>query len=123
MQGRNRMFDDLARVTNGAAGVLTGFRDEAEAALRQRLERMLADMDMVPREEFDAVREMAANARREQEALSVRVAELEARLEAVSKARPTPRKTRKSSATKLAASNSSESPADSSVDTPRETGE
>jgi BMFP domain-containing protein YqiC len=85
MQSRNRVFDDLARMTNGAASVLSGFRDEAEVKIRQQLERLLADMDMVPREEFEAVREMAANARREQEALAVRVAELESRVGAAGK--------------------------------------
>lgn len=85
MQSRNRVFDDLARVTNGAASVLSGFRDEAEGKIRQQLERMLAEMDVVPREEFEAVREMAANARREQEALAERVGQLEAQLAALAK--------------------------------------
>lgn len=97
MQSRNRMFDDLARVTNGAASVLSGFRDEAESAVRQRVERLLADMDLVTREEFEAVREMAANARREQEALSARVTELEALVEQLSAAK---RRTRKAAAGK-----------------------
>jgi BMFP domain-containing protein YqiC len=95
------MFDDLARVTNGAASVLSGFRDEAEAKLRQRLERLLADMDVVPREEFEAVREMASNARREQEALAKRVAALENIVEglaAVGKARRASRRTGKDAA-------------------------
>jgi BMFP domain-containing protein YqiC len=60
--------------------VLSGLRDEAEGMLRQRLERILADMNVVPREEFEAVRDMAANARREQELLSARVTALEAAL-------------------------------------------
>ena len=98
MQSRNRVFDDLARVTNGAASVLSGFRDEAEAKVRQQLERMLADIDVVPREEFEAVREMAANARREQEALSARVAELEAQVAALATATKPKRASRKRSA-------------------------
>ena len=86
MQTRSRMFDDLARLTNGAASVLSGFRDEVEGKVRQQLERLLADMDVVPREEFEAVREMAANARREQEALTQRVAALGAQLAALAEA-------------------------------------
>ena len=98
MQSRNRVFDDLARVTNGAASVLSGFRDEAEAKLRQQVERWLAEMDVVPREEFDAVREMAANARREQEALNARVAELEAKIAAMAGPKQARRKAAKGSA-------------------------
>ncbi len=99
MQSRNRMFDDLARVTNSAAGVLSGFRDEAEAAVRQRLERLLADMDLVPREDFEAVRDMAANARRGQEELAVRVAALEAALAELSGPKSARSRTRKGKAT------------------------
>lgn len=100
MQSRNRVFDDFARVTNGAASVLSGFRDEAEAKLRQQLERLLADMDVVPREEFEAVRDMAANARREQELLTARVGELEARLAELADPSAAKRKTRRKAAGK-----------------------
>lgn len=77
MQTQNRLFDDLARVAGGALGALTGLRDEIELLVRQRMERVLADMDLVPREEFDAVKAMAAEARAENERLAKRVAELE----------------------------------------------
>ncbi len=80
MQTTNRLFDDLARVANGAVTTLVGIKDEVEAIVRTQLERLLAEMEMVPREEFDAVKEMAANARAEQEKLEKRVAELEAKL-------------------------------------------
>ncbi|MGC2857267.1 accessory factor UbiK family protein [Novispirillum sp. DQ9] len=77
MQTQNRLFDDLARVAGGALGALTGLRDEIELLVRQRMERVLADMDLVPRDEFDAVKAMAAEARAENERLAARVAELE----------------------------------------------
>lgn len=82
MQSRNRFFDDAARVAGGAAGTFAGIKREVDALVRQQLERMLAGMDLVPREEFDAVREMAAKARDEQERLAERVAELEQALAA-----------------------------------------
>lgn len=80
MQVDNKLLDDLARVAAGAAGTVSGLRDEIEAQMRQRMERLLARMDVVSREEFEVVRELAANARREQEALEKKVAALERRL-------------------------------------------
>ena len=80
MQSQNRFFDDMARVAGGAASALSGVREEIEARLRGQLERILAGMDLVSREEFDAVKAMAAKARAEQEDLLRRVAELEAAL-------------------------------------------
>ena len=80
MQTENRLLDDLARMANGALNTLSGVREEIESRVRERVERMLADMDMVPREEFEAVRAMAQIARTEQEDLAGRVAELERRL-------------------------------------------
>ena len=80
MQSENRFFDDLARVASGAFGAVAGLRTEMEALFKQRFERLLADMDLVQREEFDAVKAMAARARGEQEDLAIRVAELEARV-------------------------------------------
>jgi BMFP domain-containing protein YqiC len=80
MQTENRLLDDLARMANGALNTLSGLREEIESRVRERVERMLADMDMVPREEFDAVKAMAQKARAEQEDLAARVAELERRL-------------------------------------------
>jgi BMFP domain-containing protein YqiC len=80
MQSQNRFFDDVARVANGAVGALSGVRGEIEARFRDQLERVLAGMDVVSREEFEAVKAMAAKARDEQEVLLARIAELESRL-------------------------------------------
>lgn len=85
MQSQNRFFDDIARVASGAVGALSGVRGEVEARLRDQLERMLAGMDLVSREEFEAVKAMAAKAREEQELLRLRVEALEARLGAPSR--------------------------------------
>ena len=82
MQVDNRLLDDLARVAGGAFGALAGVRGEVEARLKQPFERILSEMDMVSREEFEAVKAMAAKARMEQEALEKRVAALEAALAA-----------------------------------------
>jgi BMFP domain-containing protein YqiC len=67
-------------MANGALNTLAGLREEVENRVRERVERMLADMDMVPREEFDAIKAMAQKARAEQEGLAARVAELERRI-------------------------------------------
>ena len=80
MQSQNRFFDDMARVAAGAMGALSGVRGEIEARFRDQLERILAGMDLVSREEFEAVKAMAAKAREEQEVLLRRIAELETRL-------------------------------------------
>jgi hypothetical protein len=82
MQTSNRLFDDLARVASGAFHTLSGLREEIETRVRERVERMAADLDLVTREEFDAVRTMAANARAGQEELAAKVASLEERLAA-----------------------------------------
>jgi BMFP domain-containing protein YqiC len=82
MQSQNRFFDDLARVAAGAAGAFTGVRDELQSRLRDQLERTLAGMDLVTREEFEAVKAMAAKARAEQEDMAKRLDALEARLAA-----------------------------------------
>lgn len=84
MQNRNRIFDDAARVAGGTIGTLAGIRREIETLVRHQFERMLSGMDLVTRDEFDAVKEMAANARAEQERLEERLRELEARLDASS---------------------------------------
>ncbi|MEI6556939.1 MAG: accessory factor UbiK family protein [Rhodospirillaceae bacterium] len=83
MQVENKLLDDLAKVAGGALGALSGLRGEVEAQIRQQLERVLSQMDVVGREEFEAVKEMAVKARLEQEALAERVALLEARLAAI----------------------------------------
>jgi Uncharacterized protein conserved in bacteria len=76
----NRILDDLAKVAAGALGGVSGVRHEIEARLRQQFERVLANMEVVSREEFEVVRAMAAKARAEQEALAARLAALEERL-------------------------------------------
>ena len=81
MQSQTRFFDDIARMANGAVGALSGVRGEIEARVRDQLERILAGMDLVSREEFEAVKAMAAKARDEHETLLARIAELESRLE------------------------------------------
>ena len=80
MQTRDKIFDDISQLMTNAAGMAQGLKTEAETALKSWMERWLADADLVTREEFDAVREMAVKAREENESLSVRIAELEARL-------------------------------------------
>ena len=79
MQTRNRFLDDISQLMTNAAGVAQGVKDEAETAVRQRVERWLADMDLVTREEFEAVREIAVKAREENEALKARIEALEAK--------------------------------------------
>jgi len=84
MQSQNRFFDDLARVAAGAMGTLSGMKGEVESRIREQLERVLAGMDLVSRDEFEAVKAMAAKARSEQEDLERRVGELESRVAALS---------------------------------------
>lgn len=80
MQSQNRILDDLARVAAGAMSTLSGVRSEVESRLREQLERVLAGMDLVSRDEFEAVKAMAAKARAEQEDLQKRLAQVESRL-------------------------------------------
>jgi BMFP domain-containing protein YqiC len=80
MQTSNRFFDDIAKMASGALHTLGGLREEIETRVRERVERWAADMDLVTREEFDAVSAMAAKAREEQERLAARLASLEAEL-------------------------------------------
>src|SRR5580700_928341 len=92
MQSQNRFFDDIARVANGAVGALSGVRADIEARVRDQLERVLAGMDVVSREEFEAVKAMAAKARDEQEVLLRRIAELESELAEQRKAPASPKR-------------------------------
>lgn len=85
MQANSKLIDDFARVTTGMLGVAAGIRSEAEAMVKARLQELLAEMDLVAREEFDVVRDMAAKARDEQEALEARLTELRLRLEKLEK--------------------------------------
>nr|CAD6602402.1 pyrroline-5-carboxylate reductase [Rhizobium sp. Khangiran2] len=78
--GTNRILDDFAKLMTDAAGAAQGLRREAETAFQAQAERFLNNMDVVKREEFEAVREMAARARDENEALKARIEALEAKL-------------------------------------------
>jgi BMFP domain-containing protein YqiC len=78
-QTSNRVFDEMARLMNDAAGVAQGVRREFETLFRSQAERILRDLDVVHREEFEAVKEMAQLAREENEALKARIAALEAK--------------------------------------------
>ena len=80
MQTENRFLDELAKLMLNAAGAAQGVKSEIDMAVRQRLERWLESMNLVPREEFDAVRAMAAEARQENLRLESRIAALEAKL-------------------------------------------
>ena len=77
---QNRFLDDLAKLMQNAAGMADGARREVEDFFKARMERMLAGMDLVTREEFEAAREMAVKAREENERLAARLAALEAKL-------------------------------------------
>jgi BMFP domain-containing protein YqiC len=77
-QTRNAILDEFAKLATDAAGVAQGVRREAESVLRGRVERLLAAMDVVTREEFETVREMAVRAREENARLSARIDALEA---------------------------------------------
>tara|TARA_R110000868_G_scaffold100722_7_gene277168 strand:- start:24769 stop:25107 length:339 start_codon:yes stop_codon:yes gene_type:complete len=79
MENRKRVFDDAARVAGGALGTLSGIRREVEGLVRHQLDRLLSGMDLVTRDEFEAVKEMAARARTENERLEARLAALEAK--------------------------------------------
>lgn len=82
--GPNKILDDFARLMTDMAGTAQGMRREAETAFQHQIEKLLAGMDLVKRDEFDAVREMAVRAREENDALSKRIAELEEKLEKAS---------------------------------------
>ena len=82
MQTRNPFFDDLSKMANGAMGALTGVKDEMEARFRDQIAKILDGMDIPRREEFEAVKAMAAKARTENESLAARIAALEAKLSA-----------------------------------------
>jgi BMFP domain-containing protein YqiC len=81
-QTSNPILDDLARLMTDAAGMAQGVRREAETLAKTQIERLLSTMDVVTREEFEAVREMAILAREENEKLAARIAELESKLDA-----------------------------------------
>ncbi len=80
-QTSNRILDEMSRLMNDAAGVAQGVKREFDTVFRSQAERILRDLDLVRREEFEAVKEMARLAREENEALKARLAALEARLQ------------------------------------------
>ena len=86
MQSENKMFDDFVKMVNGFAGTMAGMGREAEASAREKAREWIGGMDFVGRDEFEAVKAMAAAARDENEALKARVTALEAKLAA---AKPT----------------------------------
>lgn len=100
MQTDNRVLDSLARLLTDAAGAAKSLRAEVETMVKQRLDRVASDLDLVPREEFEAVKAMAAKARAENERLAARVGALEAKLGVKSKAK-TPKRSRSARPRKL----------------------
>jgi hypothetical protein len=90
MQTENPFLDGLAKFFTDATGAANSVKTEIDTFVRQRLEKLVADMDFVPREEFEAVKAMAARAREENERLATRVAELE-RSASGTTAAPTPK--------------------------------
>jgi len=79
-QTNNRFFDEIGRLMNDAAGAAQGVKREFDTMWRTQAEKFLRDMDLVKREEFEAVKDMARLAREENEALKARIAALEAKL-------------------------------------------
>ncbi|WP_339631273.1 accessory factor UbiK family protein [uncultured Sneathiella sp.] len=101
MQTNSRLFDDLARLATGALGTAQGVKAEWENLFHQRMERFISEMDLVPREEFDAVKAMAVLAREENDKLKEQLAALEKKVSDLSKAprtRKTPAAKKKTSA-------------------------
>ncbi|MBV9991304.1 MAG: accessory factor UbiK family protein [Alphaproteobacteria bacterium] len=80
MQTDNPFLDGMAKFFTDAAGAAQSLKNEVDSLVRQRMEKLVADMNLVPREEFEAVKAMAAKARAENESLSARIAALEAKL-------------------------------------------
>jgi BMFP domain-containing protein YqiC len=80
MQTDNKLFDDLSRLGTSMLGGLQGVKGEIDGAIKRQLERLLVDMDLVTREEFEAVRAMAQAAREENERLAARLAALESQV-------------------------------------------
>ena len=79
MQSENKMFDDLVKMVNGVAGTFAGVGREAESSMRERMREWVGGVDFVGRDEFEAVKAMAAAARDENEILKARIAALEAK--------------------------------------------
>jgi BMFP domain-containing protein YqiC len=101
-QPTNRLFDDIAKLMTDAAGAASSVRAEVETLIRAQAERLLNDLDLVSREEFDAVKQMAAKARTENERLAARLEVLEAQL-AKPVGRGTPKKPKSAKSAKSSA--------------------
>ena len=86
----NRIFDDIAKVANGAVSTLSGIKAEIEAIVGQQIEKILVDKNLVIRDEFEVVKEVATEARLNQEQLEKRIMHLEAQLDSLNK-KPAPR--------------------------------
>lgn len=95
MQSDNRLFDDFVKFVNGAAGTMAGMAREGESAARERFRTFVGGMDFVARDEFDAVKAMAAAARDENDALKARIEALEAKLGATAAPSAKPARARK----------------------------
>ena len=78
MQTNNKILDDIAKVANGAVSTLVGVKSEAEAVVRQQLDRLISELDLVPRDEFEAIKAVAIKARTEQAKQEKRIVALEA---------------------------------------------
>ena len=85
MQSQNRLFDDFVKVMNGAAGTIAGMTREAQSALHDRVREWIGGLDLVSREEFEAVKAMAVAAREENEALKARLDALDGKAPAAAK--------------------------------------
>ena len=86
MQSENKLFDDFVKIVNGFAGTMAGMGREAQDSAREKFKEWIAGMDFVGRDEFEAVKAMAAAARDENEALKARIAALEGKAAAKPKA-------------------------------------
>ena len=102
MQTRNRLLDDIAKVANSAAGTSSGVKEEIENLIRHRVESLMADMNMVNRDEFNAVKAMVAKSRSEQERLEEKVKQLEAKInKPVKRSQPRKKATTKKQQSKI----------------------
>ena len=100
MQTRSKIFEDLAKVAGGAVSTFAGLKTEIDDMVCQQIERLLTDANMVPRDEFDAVKAVAAKARTEQERLEKRLNALEKKLAVKASPKPKPGAKKKKSPAK-----------------------
>ncbi|MEE2745997.1 MAG: accessory factor UbiK family protein [Pseudomonadota bacterium] len=89
MQTRNKLFDDIAKVANSAAGTFAGLKEEIENMVRHKVEKLLTDNNMVARDEFEAVKAMVVEARKEQDHLNKTLAKIEILLTSTQKTKQT----------------------------------